>query len=145
MKRGGQPGWTRDRMLRVERKRSTKYMFRSWRLPRNRSARPVRCCASNRLNWPSAPARQSSPSDASRAHTVESGLRPASWQEFARFLEQAGAEFIPDGVRRRRTERRDAGALFEDLRAISLRSAARLQGRELLTDADLYDENGLPA
>ena len=60
-------------------------------------------------------------------------------------LEQAGAEFIPDGVRRRRTERPDAGVLFEDLRAISLRSAARLQGRELLTDADLYDENGLPA
>jgi transcriptional regulator with XRE-family HTH domain len=60
-------------------------------------------------------------------------------------LEQAGAEFIPDGVRRRRSERPDAGVLFEDLRAISLRSAARLQGRELLTDADLYDENGLPA
>ena len=60
-------------------------------------------------------------------------------------LEQAGAEFIPDGVRRRRTARPDARALYEDLRAISLRSAARLQGRELLTDADLYDENGLPA
>lgn len=59
-------------------------------------------------------------------------------------LEQAGAEFIPDGVRRR-TARPDARTLFEDLRAISLRSAARLQGRELLTDADLYDENGLPA
>jgi transcriptional regulator with XRE-family HTH domain len=60
-------------------------------------------------------------------------------------LEQAGAEFVPDGVRRRRTARPDARALYEDLRAISLRSAARLQGRELLTDADLYDENGLPA
>ena len=60
-------------------------------------------------------------------------------------LEQAGAEFIPDGVRRRRTVRPDPRTLFEDLRAISLRSAARLQGRELLTDADLYDENGLPA
>jgi transcriptional regulator with XRE-family HTH domain len=60
-------------------------------------------------------------------------------------LEQAGAEFIPDGVRRRRTARPEARALYEDLRAISLRSAARLQGRELLTDADLYDEDGLPA
>jgi hypothetical protein len=38
-----------------------------------------------------------------------------------------------------------ARALYEDLRAISLHSAARLQGRELLTDADLYDERGLPA
>ena len=59
-------------------------------------------------------------------------------------LEQAGAEFIPDGVRRRAAPA-DAGTLFEDLRAISLRSAARLQGRDLLSDADLYDENGLPA
>jgi transcriptional regulator with XRE-family HTH domain len=60
-------------------------------------------------------------------------------------LEEAGAEFIPAGVRRRPTARPDARALFEDLRAISLRSAACLRGRELLTDADLYDENGLPA
>ena len=60
-------------------------------------------------------------------------------------LEQAGVEFIPDGVRRRRTARPDASSLYEDLRAISLRSAARLQGRALLTDADLYDEDGLPA
>jgi len=60
-------------------------------------------------------------------------------------LEQAGAEFIPDGVRRRRTVPPDAGSLYDDLRAISLRSATRLQGRELLTDADLYAEDGLPA
>ncbi len=59
-------------------------------------------------------------------------------------LEQAGAEFIPHGVRRR-TADSDANALFEELRAISLRSAERLQGRTLLTDADLYDEDGLPA
>jgi transcriptional regulator with XRE-family HTH domain len=60
-------------------------------------------------------------------------------------LEQAGVEFIPDGVRRRRPARRGARALYQDLRTISLRSAAQLQGRELLTDADLYDEDGLPA
>jgi len=60
-------------------------------------------------------------------------------------LEQAGAEFIPDGVRRRRPARADASSLYEDLHAISLRSAARLQGRELLTDTDLYDNDGLPA
>jgi len=59
-------------------------------------------------------------------------------------LEHAGAEFIPDGVRRRRTAQPDASALYEDLRAISLRSAARLHGRALLTDADLYDKDGLP-
>lgn len=40
----------------------------------------------------------------------------------------------------------DAQSILADLRAISLRSAAaRLDGRELLTDADLHDENGLPA
>ncbi len=60
-------------------------------------------------------------------------------------LEEAGVEFIPDGVRRRRAARADARALYADLRAISLESAARLKGRELLTDADLYDESGLPA
>jgi hypothetical protein len=52
---------------------------------------------------------------------------------------------IHDGVRRRRHGRPDTHTLYEDLRAISLRSAARLQGREVLTDADLYDENGVPA
>ena len=60
-------------------------------------------------------------------------------------LEQPGVEFIPDGVRRRRTARPDASSFYEDLRAISLRSAARLHGRALLTDVDPYDEDGLPA
>jgi transcriptional regulator with XRE-family HTH domain len=59
-------------------------------------------------------------------------------------LEKAGAEFIPDGVRRRRARRLDAAELYEDLRSISLRSAARLLGRDLMTDRELYDENGLP-
>jgi DNA-binding transcriptional regulator YiaG len=72
-------------------------------------------------------------------------VAPVTLDEVRRALEQAGAEFIPDGVRRRPAARPDAGALFEDLRAISLRSAERLQGRELLTDADLYDEDGRPA
>jgi len=62
-----------------------------------------------------------------------------------RALEQAGAEFIPDGVRRRRPSRPAAAALFEELRALSLRSAERLRGQEILSDADLYDEDGLPA
>jgi len=61
-----------------------------------------------------------------------------------RVLEEVGAEFIPGGVRRRAAQP-GARALYEDLRAISLRSATRLKGRALLTDADLYDENGLPA
>ncbi len=72
-------------------------------------------------------------------------VAPVTLDGVRQALEQAGAEFIPDGVRRRRHVRPDERSLYEDLRAISLRSAARLQGRELLTDADLYDENGLPA
>ncbi len=72
-------------------------------------------------------------------------VTPVTLDDVRQALEQAGAEFIPDGVRRRRTARPDANALYEDLRTISLRSAARLRGRNLLTDADLYDENGLPA
>jgi len=62
-----------------------------------------------------------------------------------RALEQAGAEFIPHGVRRRNALRAQPDKLFADLRAISLRSADRLQGHDILTDHDLYDENGLPA
>lgn len=69
---------------------------------------------------------------------------PATLVAVRRVLEQAGAEFIPNGVCLRRHARADALALYEDLRAISLRSAARLQDRELLTDAELYDEIGLP-
>ena len=59
-------------------------------------------------------------------------------------LEQGGAEFIPGGVRSRAVSR-DPEAVYERLRAISLRSAARLQGHETLNEADLYDEDGLPA
>lgn len=72
-------------------------------------------------------------------------VTPVTVEGVRQALEQAGAEFIPDGVRRRRATRQDARALYEDLHTISLRSAAWLQGHELLTDADLYDEDGLPA
>lgn len=73
------------------------------------------------------------------------GVTSATLEGVRQALEQAGAEFIQDGVRRRRTARPDAASLYDDLRAISLRSAARLRGRDLLTDADLYDADGLPA
>ena len=56
-------------------------------------------------------------------------------------LEQAGAEFIPHGVRRRQPP----DTLLDDLRAISHRSAARLQGQPLTTDADHYDAHGRPS
>ena len=82
-----------------------------------------------------------------RLEGVDGGARvaPATQDGVRQALEQAGAEFIPDGVRRRHGAQPDARSRYEDLRAISLRSAVRLQGRELLTEADLYDEGGLPA
>jgi transcriptional regulator with XRE-family HTH domain len=82
-----------------------------------------------------------------RLETARGSARvaPGTLAGVRKVFEEAGAEFIPDGVRQRRIARPDSRALYEDLRAISLRSGARLQGRELLTDADLYDENGLPA
>lgn len=72
-------------------------------------------------------------------------VTPGTVDDVRQALEQAGAEFIENGVRRRPAVQSDAGALFEELRAISLGSAARLRGRDQLTEAELYDENGLPA
>ena len=46
-------------------------------------------------------------------------------------LEGAGAEFIPGGIRRRPVAQADVRTRFDKLPAISLRSAARLQDREL--------------
>lgn len=72
-------------------------------------------------------------------------IAPATFASVRSVLEQAGVEFIPEGVRRRPVSRPDAGARYDELRAISLRSAERIHGSERLTKADLYDENGLPA
>ena len=58
-------------------------------------------------------------------------------------LEEAGAEFIADGVRRR-PRQRDPDATYRALRAIAERSAAELAYNPILTDDDLYDEHGLP-
>ena len=81
-----------------------------------------------------------------RLEAAESAGRvaPATLSGVRAVLEAAGAEFIPDGVRRR-SGRTDAAALFEDLRAISLQSAAALAGHEPMAEAELYDEAGLPA
>ncbi len=72
-------------------------------------------------------------------------VAPATLDAVRHILEQAGAEFIPDGVRRRRAAREGAAMLFDELRAISLHSAEQLRQHEQLTEADLYDEDGLPA
>jgi transcriptional regulator with XRE-family HTH domain len=58
-------------------------------------------------------------------------------------LEEAGAEFIDDGVRRR--ARLDTEAAYQTLRAIAERSARLHEGLPPITDADLYGDDGLPA
>ena len=63
-------------------------------------------------------------------------------------LEDAGAEFIEHGVRRRRVPAADPDALSTRLQAISQRSAREVAERppgDVLTESDLYDEDGLPA
>jgi transcriptional regulator with XRE-family HTH domain len=61
-----------------------------------------------------------------------------------RALEEAGAEFIDNGVRRRRSTR-DAETRYRKLKAIAERAAPLIAAEDRMTDADLYDENGLPA
>ena len=69
-------------------------------------------------------------------------VAPATLAAVQEALERAGVEFIQGGVRRGQPN--DPEQRFQALRDISLTSARRLEGRDLLTDADLYDETGLP-
>jgi transcriptional regulator with XRE-family HTH domain len=57
-------------------------------------------------------------------------------------LREAGVEFIHDGVCLKPKE--DAEALYKKLLEIAEESARFLKDKPLLTDDDLYDENGLP-
>ncbi len=50
----------------------------------------------------------------------------------AQAAEHSRAEVVPDD------------RLLDDLRAISLLGAVRLQRQDAVTEADLYDENGVP-
>ena len=61
-------------------------------------------------------------------------------------LEDAGILFIGDGVQRLRAMSPEAAARYRAMLEITRRSGARFAGRDdLLTDGDMYDENGLPA
>lgn len=60
-------------------------------------------------------------------------------------LETAGAEFITGGVRRRQAKTRPQDEqLFRDIMAIADRAASRPALRPDFSEADLYDESGLP-
>jgi len=61
-------------------------------------------------------------------------------------LEAAGAEFIPDGVRRRRSRTpEEKAALLREIMAIADRVAALSTENPGFSEEDLYDEYGLPA
>ena len=75
----------------------------------------------------------------------EGRVASATLRAVQQALEQAGAEFIIQGVRRRQPPRPDANTLYSDLQSISRESAGLLAGQEILTDRDLYGGDGLPA
>jgi transcriptional regulator with XRE-family HTH domain len=61
-------------------------------------------------------------------------------------LEEAGVEFIYDGVRKRRAGADDKARIFDDVRALvaDYKAAQAGAGNVILTDDDLYDDQGLP-
>jgi hypothetical protein len=71
-------------------------------------------------------------------------VAPATFDSVRRVLEDAGVEFIPYGVKRR-FDAADKATLLRDLQAISQRCADRHRGEDAMTEADLYDGDGLPA
>lgn len=58
-------------------------------------------------------------------------------------LEEAGVEFIHQGVSLK-TKSQGEGGLLKRLRAIAERAAAQEAGRNWLKDEDLYGDDGLP-
>ena len=77
-------------------------------------------------------------------HGLEA-VAPGTVDEIQRALEDAGAEFIDRGVRRREPTPEEREARFQAGLEISRRSAAVLRDAPIFTEADLYDENGVPA
>jgi transcriptional regulator with XRE-family HTH domain len=68
----------------------------------------------------------------------------ATAEEVQMALQEAGVDFILDGVRLRQREHGGDG-LFQKLYAIAEESAAHAGGHAPFTDADLYGDDGLPA
>jgi transcriptional regulator with XRE-family HTH domain len=74
------------------------------------------------------------------------GVAPGTLNTIQQALEVAGAEFIPNGVRRRRSRTpEEKEALIRDIMAIAHRTAKLAAENPGFTEDDLYDENGLPA
>jgi transcriptional regulator with XRE-family HTH domain len=73
-------------------------------------------------------------------------VAPNTLSNVQQALEAAGAEFIPNGVRRRRTRTpEEKEALYRDIMAIARRVSALPAQNPRFSEEDLYDESGLPA
>lgn len=72
-------------------------------------------------------------------------VAPDMVERVRKALELLGAEFIEGGVRLRPSLEREAVLLAQDMRTIAERSARRQAAAPQMSEADLYDENGLPA
>ena len=80
------------------------------------------------------------------AENGAAAVSPDTMITVQRALEAAGAEFIPDGVKRRRTRTaEEKEALVRDIMAIADRVAALRAENPGFSEEDLYDESGLPA
>jgi transcriptional regulator with XRE-family HTH domain len=73
-------------------------------------------------------------------------VSPGTVKEVQRALEEAGVEFIDDGVRRRPArDRARADEVFADIMAIAKNGAARPKIDPGFSEADLYGDDGLPS
>jgi transcriptional regulator with XRE-family HTH domain len=73
----------------------------------------------------------------------EAAVAEATALEIQNTLQEAGVDFIYDGVRLKPSAAADE-LLFQRLRAIAERSAARQADLPPFSEADLYDDHGLP-
>ncbi len=78
-----------------------------------------------------------------RAEAGGASVAAGTMEGLRRALERAGAEFIENGVRRRPI-RPDAEERYRALMAVAERSVAGVHYDPDFSEADLYDENGLP-
>jgi len=81
------------------------------------------------------------------AENGDAAVAPGTLTAVQHALEAAGAEFIPDGVRRRRSRSpEEKAALVREIMAIAHRTAKLAAENPGFTEDDLYDdETGLPA
>ncbi len=74
----------------------------------------------------------------------EAAVAGSTALEVQNILQEAGVDFIFDGVRLKQNTSGD-NLLFQRLRAIAERSAAQQTHLPPFNEADLYDDSGLPA